>query len=323
MPLLSASAGRSQLDQLLGIIRKTMVNMHNFPSLNGLRAFEVAARCGSFVLAGQELSVSSAAVSLQIKNLEEHLGKKLFVRKGNRISLTDAGEEMYPKLARAFGELSEATQVLRTNKRTRQLVVSVLPALSDLWFFPKALKFRDETGVALDIRVQEDPIDFEREAIDVRLTYGSTFYAGYRHIPLFSDVAVSVCSPSFWAQYSDPDGMLTRVPDEKFIHNNWGPSYASEPLWSDWRSKTGAATTALTNPGLVVSDTSLAISAAKQSAGVALAPSVLVKPDIEFGSLISPSEIALPLKKDYVCVLPNARAEIHSVRLILKFLGLS
>jgi LysR family glycine cleavage system transcriptional activator len=297
--------------------------MHNLPSLNGLRAFEVAARCGSFVLAGQELGVSSAAVSLQVKSLEDHLGKKLFVRKGNRISLTDAGEEMYPKLARAFGELSEAAQIVRSNKRTRQLVVSVLPALSELWFLPKALRFRDKTGVPLDIRVQEDPIDFEREAIDIRLTYGSALYAGHRQLPLFSDVAIPVCSPAFWVQYSDPEGLLTNVPDAKVIHNKWGPSYASEPLWTDWRREAGSGGRTLSNPGLVVSNTSLAISAAKKEAGVALVPSILVKSDVASGYLITPTEITLAMKKDYVCIFPNARAEIRTVRLLLEFLGLS
>jgi LysR family glycine cleavage system transcriptional activator len=297
--------------------------VHNLPSLNGLRAFEVAARRGNFVLAGEELGVSSAAVSLQVKSLEDHLGKKLFVRKGNRISLTDAGEEIYPKLARAFDELSKAADVVRGSKRNRQLVISVLPALSELWLLPKALNFQDQSGASLDIRVQEDPIDFEREAVDMRFTYESTLYAEYRQIALFSDVAIPVCAPSFWTQYSDPEGMLTNVPDAKLIHNKWGPSYASEPLWSDWRREARSGDAKLSNPRLAVSDTSLAISAARQEAGVALVPSILVKPEISSGSLISPSEITLPMKKDYVCVYPNARAEFSTFRLFLKFLDLS
>jgi LysR family glycine cleavage system transcriptional activator len=295
--------------------------MQRLPSLNGLRAFEVAARCGSFVLAGEELGVSSAAVSLQVKSLEEHLGKLLFVRRGNRISLTDAGEEMYPKLARAFHELSEAAQIVRNNKRTPHLVISVLPALSKSWFLPKALKFREETGVSLDIRVQEDPIDFEREAVDARLTYGSTYYEGYKQVPLFSDVAIAVCAPSFWEMYSDPDGRFVNVPDEMLIHNKWGPSYASEPRWSDWRREAGFEKTALTNPGLIVNDMSLAIAVARSGAGITLAPSVLVGSDIEAETLISPTDVVLKLKKDYVCVFPNARAEFSTFRLFLEFMG--
>jgi LysR family glycine cleavage system transcriptional activator len=296
--------------------------MRNPPSLNGLRAFEAAARCGSFVLAGDELGVSSAAISLQVKSLENHLGKKLFVRKGNRITLTDAGEKMYPKLARAFGELSEATQVMQSNKRGRQLVISVLPVLSELWLLPNVLTFRERTGVSLDIRVQDDPIDFEREGVDLRLTYGATSYADYRQIPLFSDVAITVCAPSFWESYSDPAGKLTHVPDAKLIHNKWGPSYASEPLWSDWFLAVGTKRAALSDPGLVVSNMAFAISAARSGVGIVLAPSILVKPDIASGSLISPSEVFLPMKKDYSCVFPNARADLPTVRVFLEFLGL-
>ncbi len=297
--------------------------MRNLPPLNGLRAFESAARCGSFVLSGQELGVSSAAVSLQVKSLEEHLGKKLFVRKGNRISLTDAGEEIYPKLARAFSELAEAAQIVRSNKRTRQLVISVLPSLSELWLLPRVSNFRAQTGVSLDIRVQEDPIDFEREAVDLRLTYGSAFYAGYRQIPICSDVAVPVCSPSFWELYSDREGTLKNVPDAMLIHNKWGPSYSSEPRWSEWRKKARSATSEFSDLGLIISDMSLAISAARQNAGIALASSMLVRSDLASGALISPSKITLPMKKDYVSVFPNSRAEYPPLKLFLKFLGLS
>ncbi|MEX0286485.1 MAG: LysR family transcriptional regulator [Paracoccaceae bacterium] len=292
--------------------------MHNLPPLTALRAFEAASRCGSFVLAGQELGVSSAAVSLQIKSLEDHLGKKLFLRKGNRISLTDAGEMMYPKLAEAFHALSDAVQVARDERPGRRLVVSVLPALSELWFLDKALAFRAETGIALDIRVQDDPVDFERDAIDVRLTYGSAIYAGHVETPLFSDVAVPVCSPAFWEQYGDAQGMLCNVPDAKLFHNNWGTSYASEPLWRDWRVAAGWTDTPWTDPGLRLNDLTLAIAMACRGAGVALAPSVLVQSPVASGALIMPSPTHLPMKKDYVCVVPVSRQETSMVRLFLK-----
>ena len=88
--------------------------MRRIPSMTGLRAFEAAARCGSFVRAGEELGVSSAAVSLQVRSLEEHLGKMLFERLGNRIFLTDAGSELFPRLSHAFDEIAEVTGALAT-----------------------------------------------------------------------------------------------------------------------------------------------------------------------------------------------------------------
>ena len=297
--------------------------MRNLPPLNGLRAFEAAARCGSFVLAGQELGVSSAAVSLQVKSLEEHLGKKLFLRNGNRISLTDAGEEIYPTLARAFREITETAQIMRNNKRARQLVISVLPSLSELWLLPKITKFKAQTGVSLDIRVEADPIDFARDAVDIRFTYGSKFYSDFKEVKLFSDVAIPVCAPSLWEQFSDTDGTLENIPDAMLIHNKWGPSYSSEPRWTDWRLKAQSKMVEFSDPGFIISDTSLAISLARQGAGICLVPSRLVATELTSEVLMSPSYISLPMKKDYVCIFPNARAEYPVLQVFLEFLGLS
>lgn len=294
--------------------------MYNLPSLNGLRTFEAAARCGSFVLAGQELGVSSAAVSLQVKSLEEYLGKKLFLRRGNRISLTDAGEEIFPKLVQAFSDISDAAQLLSNDRRGRQLVISVLPSLSDLWLLPRISSFRNESGVALDIRVQEDPIDFEREAIDLRITYGPTFYEGYRQLPLYSDVAVPVCSPQFWQQYSDTNGTLENVPEDLLIHNNWGASYSSEPSWREWMQRHQDRPVDLSKPGLTISDTSMAIAAAKAHSGMALAPLAMVQQDVEAGLLVRPGKASLKMKKEYLCVFPHARSGYPLLRKFLQHL---
>lgn len=295
--------------------------MFNLPPLNALRTFEAAARCGSFVQAGQELGVSSAAVSLQVKNLEEHLGKKLFVRQGNRIFLTDAGETIYPKLARAFDDISETVQIVRSGRRARQLVISVLPSLSELWLLPRVTGFREHTGVPLDIRVDVDPIDFVGEGVDLRITYGSVFYAGFCEIPLFSDFAIPVCTPAFWDRFSDPEGTLENIPDALLIHNNWGPAFSTEPIWADWMKRARSKPVQFDNPGMIISHISLAIAAARSGAGIALAPYTLVKPDIEAGRLIQPTEISLEMKKNYVCIFPNARAEYPILQLFLDYLS--
>ena len=289
------------------------------PPLNGLRAFEAAARCGSFVLAGQELGVSSAAVSLQVKNLEAHLGKKLFVRSGNRISLTDAGENIYPTIARAFAQISESAQFVRGSRRARQLTISTLPSLSELWLLPKTLDFRKKHKIPVEIRVQQDPIDFTRDSIDIRFTYGSTFYSDHKEIILFRDEAIPVCSPAIWERYRDPHRTLERVPDAFLIHNKWGPSYSSEPSWKEWRAKAQLKAPEFTDSGLVISDTSLAISAAKKGAGFALVPSTLVRCDLATGSLLAPSKISIPMKKDYVCVFPERSRRIPHIATVPEF----
>lgn len=297
--------------------------MHKLPPLNGLRAFEAAARCGSFVEAGQELAVSSAAISLQVKNLEEHLGKKLFLRQGNRIFLTDAGEAIYPKIGLAFTELSEAAEIALNNQHNAQLVISVMPSLSEPWLLPKVMAFREKTGASVHLRVDADPVNFAREGIDLRITYGSSsLYAGYREIRLFSGVAVPVCSPDFWQSYADAQGTLKNIPDALLIHNRWGSHYSTEPNWTDWMKLAGHKSREFNDYGLIISDMSLSIAAARLGAGIALVPSVLAQQDIEAQRLVQPSSTSLKMKKDYVCVHPHARSEYSILREFLDLLSL-
>jgi len=296
--------------------------MYNLPPLNALRSFEAAARSGSFVQAGQELGVSAAAVSLQVKSLEQHLGKNLFYRKGNRIFLTDSGEAVYPKTAKAFGYLSEISQLVQDLSSRPQLSISVLPALSEHWLLPKAAQFRKDYGISLAIRVDNDPIDFIQAGADIRITYGSTYYEGYRNLPLFTDVALAVCSASFWAQYGDADAKLSNVPDSLLIHTAWGRDYSTEPSWSQWM-KANSGRILSKNKELIISDTSLAIGAAKSSMGIALVPKSLVVNDLKTGALLAPGSCDLKLKKDYVCIFANARSQYPVLQQFLNFLGIA
>ena len=159
--------------------------MHSQPPLNALRAFEVAARHLSFVQAGKELGVTSAAVSQQVRNLEDHVGKRLFIRQGNQIVLTDAGREIYPRLEQALGEMAALTEQLRDGAARPRLVISVLPSVADHWLAPALRGFVSRGG--LDIRVEDDPVGFGREGADIRITYGSTYYSGQHVEELFAD----------------------------------------------------------------------------------------------------------------------------------------
>ncbi len=297
--------------------------MRKLPPLNSLRAFEAAARFGSFVLAGQELGVSSAAVSLQVKTLEENLDKKLFLRQGNRILLTDAGVGLFPRVGSALDEISDAAQSLRRVRHSRQLVISVVESFAELWLMSRVASFFPEKNVTLDIRVQSDPIDFEKDSVDLRLTYGSAYYPGYREHVLFTDVAIPVCSPTFWKNHQDPGGNLSNVPQDKLIHINWGPNYSSNPAWTAWFKHAENPQQDLDSPGLIISDLSLAVAAARSGLGIVLAPSKLVERDICAGTLIPASEISLKMAKPYVCIFPNSRADYGVLRLFLDHLGVS
>lgn len=164
--------------------------MKDLPPLNALRAFEVAARTGSFVQAGVELGVTAAAVSLQVKALEGYLEKRLFQREGNRIVLTDAGREFYPRLGQALSDIAELAADLRGGHDRKRLVVSVLPSLADLWLIPKLRGF--DGPLALDLRVEEDPVVLPRSGVDLRITYGAHFYPDYRVETLGRDKIIAL-----------------------------------------------------------------------------------------------------------------------------------
>mgnify|MGYP003691177167 CR=1 FL=1 len=245
--------------------------------LNAFRSFECAARCGGFVLAGKELGVSSAAVSLQVKNLESYYGKKLFLRRGNKISLTDAGEAIYLDVAAALQELSRTAEKLNKSRKPGYFVISVLPGLSELWLLPKLQQLSEALGVSLDIRVENDPIEFEQGIVDLRLTYDARYYKEYYQTKIFTDVATPTCSPAFWDRYGSDDGTFGAVPAKYFLQNRWGPAYASEPTWDDWFTSTKSPKGLGDASTISFNDTSLVIAAARRGLWIALALSVLLR----------------------------------------------
>ena len=151
--------------------------MKKLPPLNAMKAFEVAARNGSFTHAADELGVSSAAVSQQVRNLEAWFGKQLFIRNGNRITMTDAGHAIYPQTSRALNDIAAvASRVLEGEVRPR-LVVSVPFSIAESWLVPRlAGLVKVNPKIAMDIRVEDDPVDLARHDIDLRISYGDYHY---------------------------------------------------------------------------------------------------------------------------------------------------
>ena len=271
--------------------------MRDLPPLNALRAFEVAARTGSFVQAGAELGVTAAAVSQQVKLLEDHLGKQLFHRQGNRITLTDAGRTAYPRLDQALRDIAEMTATLRQSRGRARLVVSVAASMAELWLLPRLAGFQAEGGI--EIRIEDDPVAFARDGVDLRVTYGAALYPDHRVEVLFSDRIVPVAAPGLLGP-----GGIAALPDTAFIHTDWGPTYATQPSWPVWLAR--ARIRRIPDPalGLRVGLTGMAIAAAREGLGVALVPERIAGREIAAGRLTVPDDTALPMSADYVLVFP-------------------
>jgi LysR family glycine cleavage system transcriptional activator len=296
--------------------------MSRLPPLNAVKAFEVAARTGGFATAAIELGVSSAAVSQQVRNLEEYFGKQLFVRNGNRIVLTDAGHAIYPQTSRALSDIAAMTVRILEGEMPMRLVVSVPFSLAEMWLAPKLSELLQTfPHMAIDIRVEDDPVDLVRQNIDLRISYGDYHYPMLELIRLGHDEVLPVCAPEFWYKHGNNDFDLGLIHESMFIHTNWGPNYASHPTWSDWLAKSGSAYHPDPSLGRRVGLSSLAISAARLGLGVALGQRVMARADLEAGRLIALSSISLRLGHPYCAFVSSAKADRADIKILLALLG--
>ncbi|WP_322046051.1 LysR substrate-binding domain-containing protein [Paraburkholderia sp. J67] len=295
--------------------------MRELPPLNAVKAFEVAARTGSFVLAADELGVSSAAVSQQIRNLEAYFGKQLFVRNGNRISMTDAGRAIFPQTSRALQEIASMTERILEGELQAQLVVSVPSSIAEYWLVPKVNELLQiHPQIAIDIRVEEDPVDLLRQSVDLRVSYGDYHYPSIHKIPLIQDEVIPICAPEFWNRHGNAALNLSELHESMFIHTNWGPTYASHPTWNDWFMGTGSDRHLDPSKGRRVGLSSLAVAMARSGFGIALGQRLLARGDLEAGRLISVSTHSIRLGYPYCAFIPRMKAERPELRRLVKLL---
>src|SRR4030088_1456836 len=167
------------------------------PSLNGLRAFEAAARHLSFTLAASELNVTQTAISHQIKRLEEELGIRLFVRQNRALTLTPQAKEYLPGVRAAFNDLRLATDRVLRRDNDHVLTVSTLASLAAKWLLPRLSAFQ-EAHPGIDVRVTTSTglVDFKSGDVDAAIRYGRGHWPGVRADWLTADELFPVCSPA-------------------------------------------------------------------------------------------------------------------------------
>ena len=292
------------------------------PPLNALRAFECAARTGSYVDAADELSVTPAAVSQQVRKLEAYFDRQLFTRYNNRIVLTDAGTRIYSSLGPPLLDLAQKNAQLLGGPSAASLVISVLPSLAQTWLAPQLAQFsRLNPLLSLHTRAEEDPVDFAKSNIDLRITYGNQLYRDFDSESLFQDAVLPMCSPEFAEAQSLQQTELQELPDHLFIHTDWGVNYASHPGWVDWFRLNAIDRAPLIARGQRISMSSAALEYAGNGLGVVLGQQQLAQTYLQQGKLIVLSETALPLGQDYYAVYPHAGQRRDQVQEFLQQLG--
>ena len=289
----------------------------SLPPLNSLRTFEAAARLGSFTKAARELNVTPAAVSHQIRGLEEYLGVTLFRRTTRRLALTDQATAAAETLHEAFHRISQSVESLRPSGRSGRsgksgaLSISVTPAFATRWLVARLPHFQKRhPRIHLRIAASPSPVDFDQEDIDVAVRIGRGGFAGVVAVELFHEWLAPVASPAFLRQNVLRRPVdITRVP---MLHDNSMRRAGRPRAWQEWFRIAGAPLLE-TRRGTHFDDGHLALQAAAAGGGVALGRLVYAVDDLAAKRLRIAMQPVIEMDIAYYLLIPEARAGLPAV----------
>lgn len=291
------------------------------PPLNALKAFEATARHQSVKRAAAELNVTPAAVSHQIRTLEDYLDIQLFHRYNRALELTDAARACLPKLREGFDCLVKAVEVLRAQKGTGALTVSAPPSFAARWLMLRLHRFIEahpEVDVRVSARVRQvsrggkagiaesATIDAWLSDSDIAILYGRGDYPGFKVNKLLPLTVTPVCSPRVITG-STPLARPEDLRHHLLLHDDTGDLYDGESFWDVWLKAAGVNDID-TRRGPHFSHAVLAFEAAIEGMGVVATLSVLAASDLHAGRLVAPFALRAPLVSAYYLVCSEVAA---------------
>ena len=291
------------------------------PPLNSLRAFDAAVRHMSFQKAAQELNVTPAALSYQIRQIEEDLELKLFKRMNRSVRLTKYGELIAPGIRDGFEQFNQAMRKLTRHRAGDVLVISAGPAFTAKWLAPRLYRFLDKhAGVDARVSANLNIVDLETDDVDVAIRFGQGSYEGCQSIKLFDEYVTPMCSPT----YLNGDARLLNVSDlakHTLIHDDTHVGYFKLADWRTWLDAAGASDVNPELSGLHFNVADHAIDAAVSGAGVVLGREVLAQPDLDTGRLVAPFDLKLKADFSFYSVCSAARADDPMISAFNVWLG--
>jgi LysR family glycine cleavage system transcriptional activator len=276
------------------------------PSLNALKAFEASARHESFTRAAAELFVTQGAISQQVKSLEDDLGLKLFQREHQKLTITDAGRNYLEVVRDAFDRLSMGTERLLKRHTAGLLNVSTSPNFAAKWLVHRLGRF-SEAHPEIDLRISASiqHVDFAREEVDIAVRHGDGRWPGLQVTRLCVEELFPVCSPGL-LRAAKPLAKPQDLRRHALLHANDATHWA---LWLDRAGVSGVDV----DRGVVFSQASMAIDAAIQGQGVAMARTALAAWDLLEGRLVRPFSLGLEAPFALWIVCPKATAELPKI----------
>ncbi len=276
------------------------------PPLNALRAFEASARHLSFTRAAEELFVTQAAISHQIKSLEEHLGIKLFMRKNRALLLSEEGQSYYLDIKDVFNLLHDATEKLLARGAKGAITVSLQPSFAIQWLVPRLNNF-NELHPEIDVRIKavDQPDNSLTEDVDIAIYYGRGRWPNVVSKQLHTEYLIPVCSPLLMTG-KKPIHSVDDLKQHILLHDT------SRRDWKRWVKQVGLKGINV-NHGPIFSHSTMVLQAAIHGQGIALANSFLAQPDIDAGRLVSPFTDVLISKDAHFLVYREHQAELGKI----------
>ena len=285
------------------------------PSLNGLRAFEAAARHLSFTQAASELNVTQTAISHQIRRLEEELGIRLFIRKNRALALTPKARDYLPGVRAAFNDLRLATDQLLRKDDDRVLTVSTLASLAAKWLLPRLTAFQ-EAHPGIDVRITTSTalVDFRNGDVDAAIRYGRGNWQGLRAEWLMADEVFPVCSQAL-LNGKRPLTTPEDLRDHVLLHTS-----TNGDDWRQWLTAAGLPSDISKQPGITFDLILMTVQAAIDGIGVAMGRTSYVQDDISKGRLLVPFKISLPADAGFYLVSPEGAPDTPKLRAFRQWL---
>jgi LysR family transcriptional regulator, glycine cleavage system transcriptional activator len=279
--------------------------------LNGLRVFESVAAHLSFTEAAEALHVTPAAVSMQIRALEEYLQVPLFRRQGRSVTLTAEGELLLPGVRRGLGTLQQSMQQLRQDRLSGALMISTLASFLQKWLLPRLPRFHDRyPAIELSVHTSRTPVEFTGGKFHAAVRMSPAPIAGLYCEKLMDEWFLPVCTHALLAKYGPlRDGAdLKRFP---LLHS-------SDEEWSLW-AQPGVAM-AWQERGTAFDDSLTVLAGAEQGLGLALTRWSLAVQGLESGHIVRASRRVVPCPRSYYFVCPEAYANMPKVQQFLSWL---
>lgn len=283
------------------------------PSIDGLTAFVAAADHGSFTRAADQLNLSQGAISRQVREIELHLGVRLFERIRQRIVLTDAGRLYLPQVKKALDNLAAASRSVASLSNSTILNLVALPTFAGVWLVPRLSNFQKQNPtITLHITTRQSPIDYSSEPFDAAVFHGATHWPGTISYHLMEEDMVPVASPKLGAVH------LVKKPSDvtkfRLLHN-----MGSSNRWAEWLAQAGVQ---ITEPpqGHMYQNYAMIAQAAVAAVGIALLPRYLIDDDVAANRLEIVGNAFADLKTSYHLILPETRASSPAIQAFAKWL---